>query len=369
MKSRLTLLLILVLTAVLTLGGCEWYHRCESACPKCGECLNAECAKEACADKCPGHHKCESICETCGGCLNAKCEEETCLKKCSCHNREALCPECGGCIDSICTYEGCDVKCSCERFVNVDKKLADLLSHHLCIHKVDIDPHVFNVEKKINIIKDGGQALLVTFEEVNTYYVGAYYFGDHQYQYHDPQLRDTGDFYCPLDYVFVKFDSAEEIEETHNNRKLKGAFVVWEVLSVSDILYEDVNAPKFVMYDTLTLDEGKFNLPDMPDESFVFINGYHTDVDADTVYYSTGIRWHYKEQVTLPCGNVNGEDYLTLHIYAFYHNDIKKDFGEYYDALSAIMETDLYYKTDAYGNMFNYYLIKVEDFAKVIKGD
>ncbi len=218
MKSRFSLFLAMTLALTLLFTSCQWFntdapHECDSACPECGDCLDNECQEEACAEKCPGHHKCESICKECNGCLDAECSEEVCVKKCTCHNKESLCPECGGCIDSICTYDGCDVKCSCERFVNVSKELADLLSHHLCIHKVDIDPHVFNVERKIDIIKDGSQALLVTFEEVNTYYVGAYYFSDHQYQYHDSQLRDTGDFYCPLDYVFVRFNSAEEIKK------------------------------------------------------------------------------------------------------------------------------------------------------------
>lgn len=372
MKKHFIFAILVAVSLIFTLTSCEWFnteepHECESACVECGECLDIECTEEACADKCAGHHKCESACSECGKCLDAECGEEACADKCSCHNKESLCPECGGCIDNICTYDGCDVKCSCERFVNIEEELADLLSHHLCIHKVDIDPHVFNVERKIDIIKDSGQALLVTFEEVNTYYVGAYYFGDHQYQYHDSQLRDTGDFYCPLNYVFLRFNSAEEIEKTYNNRDLKGAFVVWEVLSVSDILSDDDNAPKFVMYDKLTLGEDGINVPDMPDERFIYINGYHTNVGTDTVYYSTGIRQHYKEQVTFPCGNVNGEDYLTFYVYAFYYNDIKKDFGKYYDAMSSVMKTDIYYKTDVYGNMFNYYLIKVEDFVEILK--
>ena len=377
MKKVIISLLVLTLLMASALSSCEWLkaeepHECESLCTECGGCLNTECQDSACAEKCEGHippHKCESLCEECDGCLDAECRDFACAEKCEGHipphECESLCPECGGCIDTdFCTYEGCATKCTCERYVNVSKELADLLPHHLCIHHLDIDPHIFNVEKKINILKDGGQALLVTFEEVNTYYVGAYYFGNHYYQYHDPIHQDTGDTYCPFDYVFVRFDSAEEIERTYNNRELKGAFIVWEVLSVSDISSEDADAPKLVMYDRLTLNEDQFSVPDMPSESFIYINGLHTPTGTDTVYYSAVIRRTYRKQVTLTHVNIDGEDYLLFYNYdvCFYWGDIKKDFGKYYDALSEIMIPDIY-------NGYDCYLINVKDFAELLKGE
>ena len=156
MKKRLILIMFLALSLLLTFTSCEWFntlesHKCESVCQECGNCLNTECSDEACAEKCEGHippHECEHFCEECDGCLDAKCAEDVCTTKCTCHNRDTLCPECGGCIDTdFCTYEGCNVKCTCERYVNVSKELADLLTHHLCIHKVDIDPNIFNLSE------------------------------------------------------------------------------------------------------------------------------------------------------------------------------------------------------------------------------
>ena len=373
MKKVIIPLLILTLLMVSALSSCEWFkteepHECESLCTECGGCLNGECEDSACAEKCEGHippHKCEHLCKECDGCLDAECKEDSCTEKCTCHKKDTLCPECGGCIDTdFCTYEGCTEKCTCERYVNVSKELADLLTHHLCIHKVDIDPNIFNVEKKIDILKDDGQALIVTFEEVNTYYVGAYYFGDHYNQYHEPIHQYKGDMYCPFDYVFVRFDSAEEIEKSYNNRELKAAFVVWEVLSVRDISSEDADAPKLVMYDRLTLNEDQLSVPDMPSESFIYINGLHTPTGTDTVYYSTGIRWNYKKQITLTHVNIDGEDYLLFYNYdvCFYLNDIKKDFGKYYNALAEIMISDVY-------NGYDCYLINVKDFAELLRGE
>ena len=60
-------------------------HECESKCPQCGLCLDAECTEEVCASKCAGHtHYCENVCATCGSCTNAACTEEVCAKKCNC---------------------------------------------------------------------------------------------------------------------------------------------------------------------------------------------------------------------------------------------------------------------------------------------
>ena len=60
-------------------------HACESKCPACGLCLDAECTESVCAEKCQGHaHICESACATCGKCLDKECTEEACAVKCNC---------------------------------------------------------------------------------------------------------------------------------------------------------------------------------------------------------------------------------------------------------------------------------------------
>ena len=87
-------------------------HFCESKCEKCGKCLDAECAEEACAEKCEGHaHECENVCATCGKCQNAECKEEVCAEKCACHECESVCAYCGGCTDAECAQAACATKC------------------------------------------------------------------------------------------------------------------------------------------------------------------------------------------------------------------------------------------------------------------
>ena len=63
-------------------------HICESVCPECEKCLDAECTEDACAEKCEGHepaHECESVCPECGKCLDVECTEDACAEKCEGH--------------------------------------------------------------------------------------------------------------------------------------------------------------------------------------------------------------------------------------------------------------------------------------------
>ncbi len=69
----------------------EPQHTCESKCPECQGCLDAECTEEACDIKCDceediaPEHTCTNLCEECGKCTNAECEEAVCADKCQGH--------------------------------------------------------------------------------------------------------------------------------------------------------------------------------------------------------------------------------------------------------------------------------------------
>ena len=67
-------------------------HTCESVCPECQGCLDAECTEDACANKCDcevediaPEHTCQNPCDECGKCTNAGCEEAACEDKCQGH--------------------------------------------------------------------------------------------------------------------------------------------------------------------------------------------------------------------------------------------------------------------------------------------
>ena len=68
-------------------------HTCESVCPECQGCLDAECEEDACANKCDCEgediapaHTCQNPCDECGKCTNAECEEAVCADKCQGHS-------------------------------------------------------------------------------------------------------------------------------------------------------------------------------------------------------------------------------------------------------------------------------------------
>ena len=59
-KSKLLALLALAMALIVMMTSCELLddilgHKCEHVCEECGKCLDAECAEEVCAEKCPGH--------------------------------------------------------------------------------------------------------------------------------------------------------------------------------------------------------------------------------------------------------------------------------------------------------------------------
>lgn len=137
-KSRILTIIALVLVAMLSFTACDAIkdlinpptpdvqsHVCESVCPECGHCLDAECTDAACATKCQGHktsdetpaHECESVCAECGKCTDADCTESACAEKCEghevapTHKCESACSECGKCTDADCTESVCAEKC------------------------------------------------------------------------------------------------------------------------------------------------------------------------------------------------------------------------------------------------------------------
>ena len=366
MKKVIISLLALSLIMIFALTSCRWFkteepHECESLCAECGGCLNGECQDSACAKKCEGHippHKCEHICEECDGCLDAECEEEACAEKCSCHNKDTLCPECGGCVYTGCKEAICLKKCSCPKCVNVDEEILKVLLNHLENLSVCYDLTPWDTEKQIKEIQGGMTPLLVTFDSVSTYYIGVYFSGEH----HLPDYPyESGDYCCSNHYVWVRFDSFEEIERTYNNRDILTIFAIREVSSVSDIRSSDADVPEFVVYEMLyyyIFKDDEIQPPTLTEKSFIYL----IDGNADTVYYNPGS--HLKYFYRMSCILIDNEYYL---IYPHDLEYLKYEFGEYYDTLNAISQS--YSEINSSGKEFYYIIIKVSDFAELLKGE
>ena len=401
MKKVLISLLVLTLLVASALSSCEWLkaeepHECESLCTECGGCLNRECEDSACAEKCEGHfisppheqskicsecggcldntcsehanqekckghHKCESLCEDCGGCFNDECAEEACADKCACHYRRSLCFECGGCIYTVCTEVTCIQKCSCAKYVNVENEIVDVLLKYLQTFNAEYYITPWTTEKKISKIKDGSMhPLLVTFDSVNTYYISVYFSGEHE-------IPDTsyllGECFCVDDYVWVRFDNFEDIKRTYNNRDILAIFAIREINSVSNISSADADVPEFIAYEMIYRNISKndyIHPKNLSTESFVYL----VESNADTVYYNPGS--HLKYFYYMDCILFNNEYHL------IFPNDLeylKYEFGEYYDELIAIADTESYSEIYANGNEVFYTIIKINDFAELLKGE
>ena len=257
-------------------------------------------------------------------------------------------------------------KCSCPKYVNVDEELVAALSNHLDHIDAEYDLAYFNTEKKIDFIKYGiFQPLMVTFDNATTYYVGVYFYSEH---HNDPGYPLESICFCCIEhYVWVRFDSAEEITRTYNNRNLLAAFVISETESVKNILSEDAKPQKFVlfhMFDRFLFSEDEIEVPNISSEPFIFLN---YDIEADTVYYYQ--KSYDRSIAILPCAEINGRYYIIFRTFTVKAQDIINDFGKYYTKMSKVMSTEIYIYTDEYGHMLECYLIEVEDFAEIIKGD
>ena len=112
------------------------------------------------------------------------------------------------------------------------------------------------------------------------------------------------------------------------------------------------------------------------DQNFVYLNGLFSDLDENTIYYSTSpksVKDHSNHAI--PCVYLDGRYYLSLSLGTLKagkefdaqevlskESNIYK-FGEYYDAIVGVMDMESYRIVNQDGSMRIYGLITFEDFA------
>jgi hypothetical protein len=170
----------------------------------------------------------------------------------------------------------------------------------------------------------------------------------------------------------VRFDTAEEITPYYNNSKIAGAFVIWNVLSVTDITSEDEKVPNFIMYDYVNfISEGNVKVPDIPNRNFIYINRYETNISDETIYYNENL--YTRRITTIDCYDIDNKDQLVFILYTLYTDgrrydeNLEAEFGEYYEEFMAIIDTERYNIVTEYGYTMYFGIITVDDFAKIIK--
>lgn len=123
-------------------------------------------------------------------------------------------------------------------------ELIDSLIDYLKMLYVEYELPDTSLSGKIDKIKRGQQPLLVDFDPTNFYFVCGYYDG----------ITENG----PLkyrnsnEYTWVRFESADEIQENHEDKKFIVAFQINKALLVWDIASQKAILPRvehFQMYD------------------------------------------------------------------------------------------------------------------------
>ena len=119
--------------------------------------------------------------------------------------------------------------------------------------------------------------------------------------------------------------------------------------------------PEFVVYEMLYYyisKDDEIQPPTLTEESFIYL----IDGNADTVYYNPVS--HLKYFYRMSCILIDNEYYL---IYPHDLEYLKYEFGEYYDELNVISHS--YSEINSSGKEIYYIIIKVSDFAELLKGE
>lgn len=214
---------------------------------------------------------------------------------------------------------------------------------------------------KIDEIKSGKQALHVAFNKSECYFVCAYYNDGHN--------DEAKDYCCVTDYTWVKFNDANEISEKYNDLNFIVGFQINKASLVRDIKTKGAKVPSIEHFQEYVpnFNDG-INTNDAIefDTNFIYLN---STVD-ETVYHSLSA--YYNGLIIIPCVSFNEKCYVVKELYTIYPDgtrydkNLVQDFGEYYDALVAVMDTESYSKIDDKERTIFYGLIEIKDFANCI---
>ena len=229
----------------------------------------------------------------------------------------------------------------------------------------EFEYNIFGISfsQKINGIKNGAQPIHVAFDPTNYYFVGAYYNPTHEYS--------ESLFCCAQEYTWIAYKNETEIQECYNDMKCIAAFQINRALTVTNLLPDGTTTPgmeHFQIYKSTFENGVNVGAPIVFDETFIYLNNFINHFDEDMIYHSKSA--HHHSNQTIPCVNLDGRYYLPFYLYTIYtdgHRGEEKSyvnaFGEYYDALTSIMEKDKYSITKENGRTSFYGVISLEDFV------
>ena len=212
--------------------------------------------------------------------------------------------------------------------------------------------------------------LLINLSEEKKYYVCVYYTDEHEYE-----EIETLAYCCYDSYIWVGFESEEDIPEYYKGEKLLTAFQINTQVSCKNLKTGEINivSNHFMLYTPRFEGGSNITQPASIDKILFYL----TSQDNSPIYF-TSISEGYKG-CNLRCIEIDGEIYLSEYSpikieenhEIVYEKDLNSSFGKYYDQLINVMISDKYSETDtdANGNVRTYYygIYNVEDLIDIIK--
>lgn len=240
-------------------------------------------------------------------------------------------------------------------------ELIDSLIDYLKMLYVECELADTSLSEKIDKIKFGHQPLLVDFDPTNFYFVCGYYDGITK---NGPREYENSD-----KYTWVRFESADEIQENHEDKKFIVAFQINKALLVRDIASQKAIIPRiehFQMYEPIFENGVNTNTHIVFEDEFIYLN----PSNADRIYLSAAAFDH--QVVTIPCILFENEYYISHFMYSIHINGEKDEmnlrgvFDQYYDSLMSVIQPTKYSITRSSGITDYYGLITIDDFVNII---
>ena len=225
--------------------------------------------------------------------------------------------------------------------------------------------------QKVDDIKNGIQPLHVAFDPSNYYFVCGYYNSPSEY-------GDIGYRSCN-EYTWVGYKNESDVKEYYSDMKWAVVFQINRAIAVTDIVSNERQIPDIEHFQIIepTFENGvNIAASVVFDETFIYLNYPNCYLNRfsqsnSTMYYCQSIYYHTMN--TIPCVYLDGDCYLSFHLYTVYadgsrseENDYTYTFGKYYDVLMSVMDKDKYSITDEQGREKFYGTITVGDFVNDI---
>ncbi len=232
----------------------------------------------------------------------------------------------------------------------------------------EVNPHMFPFQTELGIIRESAQsadgfqsqAYLAKVDPERFYYMCGYYNETHPHE--------MSRYCCVRSYTWVKFESADAIQESYNDEKLIVAFQVNGTKACRNVMPVENTVPLFTYFQEYTPEfSDGYNIaaPLFADKFYVATT---RSVKRDYMFLAENDDNHHTK--TRACVVLDGVCYLTDKQYVEYPDGTREDYamtaGRYYEALAGIMITDKYSETDSKGNIVHYRLFKLDDVVDIL---